>query len=87
MTSASLTRRGFIGVLAGAGAALTSIPYVHLGAARSVCSHPVVSIHMDQPYLDWTGTAVPYYPPLGTRSAQIVASLDEESLRLQHCYL
>jgi len=85
---ACITRRDFIGVFVGAGAALALIPGVHLRAALSIPSRqPVVSFHMDQPYLDWSGTAMPYYPPPGTRSGQIVANFDEESLRLRHCYL
>jgi hypothetical protein len=39
---------------------------------------PVVSFHMDQPYLDMTGTAVPYIPPAGTRSGQPLAKLSAE---------
>jgi hypothetical protein len=39
---------------------------------------PVVSFHMDQPYLDMTGTAVPYIPPAGTRSGQPLAELSAE---------
>ena len=41
-------------------------------------SEPVVSFHMDQPYLDMTGTAVPYIPPAGTRSGQPLAELSVE---------
>lgn len=39
---------------------------------------PVVSFHLDQPYLDMTGTAVPYIPPAGTRSGQPLAELSVE---------
>jgi len=39
---------------------------------------PVVSFHMDQPYLDMTGTAIPYIPPAGTRSGQPLAELSVE---------
>jgi hypothetical protein len=85
-TSASLKRRDFIGVLAGAAASLVLTPTLNLSAVRSVPS-PVVSIHMDQPYLDWSGTATPYYPPPGARAGQTVAPLDEESLRFHYCYL
>jgi hypothetical protein len=34
---------------------------------------PVVSFFMDQPYLDYSGQAVPYVPPAGMRSAQSLA--------------
>jgi hypothetical protein len=85
---ACITRRDFIGIFIGAGAALTLIPAVPLPAALSIRSRqPVVSFHMDQPYLDWSGTAMPYYPPPGIRSGQIVANFYDESLRFQHCYL
>ena len=41
---------------------------------------PVVSFHMDQPYVDYTGTAEPYVPPAGARSAQFIASLSDEAI-------
>lgn len=88
MTSNTLSRRNFIGSLAGAGAALTWILRLRLDAVRTVASpRPVVSIHMDQPYLDWSGTAMPYDPPAGLRSGEVLANLGEESLRLRYCYL
>jgi len=48
--------------------------------ANPIAQHPepVVSFHMDQPYLDMTGTAVPYLPPAGTRSGQPIAELSVE---------
>jgi hypothetical protein len=86
--SASLARRDFMGALLGAAAALRMVRLVHLEAAfPGVSSRPIVSFHLDQPYLDRSGTAVPYHPPAGARSAQIFSSLDEESLRRKHCYL
>ena len=48
-------------------------------------SVPVVSIHMDQPYLDLTGRAVPYYAPQGMRSGEPLAHLSEEAFRRQLC--
>lgn len=44
---------------------------------------PVVSIHMDQPYLDLTGRALPYYAPKGMRSGEPLAHLSEEAFRRQ----
>jgi hypothetical protein len=41
---------------------------------------PVVSFHMDQPYVDHTGTAEPYVPPAGARSAEFIASLSDEAI-------
>lgn len=84
----SLSRRDFLAFLAGAGAALSWITRLRRDAAGTIARpQPVVSIHMDQPYLDWTGTAMPYYPPAGVRSGEVLAKLSEESLRLKHCYL
>lgn len=48
---------------------------------------PVVSIHMDQPYLDLTGRAVPYYAPQGMRSGEPFAHLSEEIFRRQLCFV
>lgn len=50
-------------------------------------STPVVSIHMDRPYLDATGRAVPYYAPIGMRSGEPVAHLTEEAFRSQLCFV
>jgi len=50
-------------------------------ASRRQSHRAVVSFHLDQPYLDWSGTAVPYYPPPGARSAEVAAHLTEEMLR------
>jgi hypothetical protein len=45
--------------------------------AFAASPQPVISFHMDQPYVDYTGTAEPYVPPLGARSAQTLADLDD----------
>jgi hypothetical protein len=71
-----LTRRDFIGELAAAGAAMAAIPTTVFAAiphARSA----VISIHMDQPYVDATGRALPYLPPDGLRGGTPVADLNE----------
>jgi len=81
--AAKLTRRTFVGVIALGGAAL-ALPagalwaQVERAAARR---SPVVSFHMDQPYLDMTGTAIPYYPPPGVRSGESAARLSEDLFR------
>jgi hypothetical protein len=36
---------------------------------------------MDQPYLDLTGTGIPYFPPPGVRSGDSAARLSEEAFR------
>ena len=81
----TLTRRTFMGVIALGGAAMVApagadalLPQAErAGGQRS----PVVSFHMDQPYVDRSGTAMPYYPPPGVRSADAAAHLSEEVFR------
>jgi hypothetical protein len=46
----------------------------------------VVSYHVDRPYLDNTGSAPPYLPPAGARSAQPFADLSLEELMRRHAY-
>lgn len=79
--TATLTRRTFMGVIALGGATLV-VPagalFAQVGRAGGYGS-PVVSFHMDQPYLDMTGTAIPYYPPPGVRSGDLAARLSEEA--------
>jgi hypothetical protein len=78
-----LTRRTFLGVVALGGAALVApacalLPQVARAEGRHT---PVVSFHMDQPYLDMAGTAIPYYPPPGVRSGDAAALLSEDVFR------
>ncbi|MGA3294884.1 MAG: twin-arginine translocation signal domain-containing protein [Candidatus Acidiferrales bacterium] len=87
-----LTRRDFVAKLAVAGAAL-GVVAVAPGALLAEASadsprigREVVSFHMDQPYLDATGRAMPYHPPCGARSAAPVADLGEEAFRRAYCY-
>jgi hypothetical protein len=84
-----LTRRGFLGRLAVAGAAMGRawlIPGSGLLQSALDSRVEVVSFHMDQPYLDLTGKAAPYHPPLGARSASPVAHLSEEAFRRSQAY-
>jgi hypothetical protein len=81
--AATLTRRTFMSAIALGGAALV-VPAAALLAQTERAGGrgcPVVSFHMDQPYLDMTGTAVPYYPPPGVRSGDATARLSEEVFR------
>jgi hypothetical protein len=86
-----ITRRVFVqaGLLMGA---LAMLPKAALALTRPVeaardasqgpvrpALRPVVSFHMDQPYVDYSGTAEPFVPPAGARSAQFIAALDEEA--------
>jgi len=70
-----------VGVAALAPAALGAMPAAPAGGplatqessppvAATPSREPVVSFFMDQPYLDLTGEAQPYAPPVGLRSAQ-----------------
>ncbi len=38
---------------------------------------PVISIHLDMPYLDVSGRGIPYRPPIGMRGGQSLAALSE----------
>jgi hypothetical protein len=77
-----LSRREFMTSLALGGAIVGMPP--SMWAATPATRAPVVSIHMDQPYIDTTGRAVPYVPPAGLRSAAPIANLTEQQIR-SHC--
>jgi hypothetical protein len=88
-----LTRRDFVAKLAVAGAAIGAFalaPGVAWPAEASASPEqprkPVVSFHMDRPYLDPTGTAMPYHPPSGARAGEPAARLSEETFRRMQCY-
>lgn len=85
-----LTRRDFMAELAAASAAMVAsiaaAPIAEAAAVSRAPRRPVVGFHMDQPYLDVTGSAVPYLPPSGLRSADPVAHLSEENFRRAHAY-
>ncbi|HXX44178.1 MAG TPA: twin-arginine translocation signal domain-containing protein [Candidatus Acidoferrales bacterium] len=82
-----LTRRAFARMVAAAGAAIAFAPHEIL-LSETMPSHneAIVSFHMDRPYLDRSGTAIPYYPPAGARSAQFAAQLSEEEFRRSYVY-
>jgi len=81
--AAILTRRTFLGVIAMGGASLLVPAVTLLAQTERAGEHrsPVVSFHMDRPYLDMTGTAIPYYPPPGVRSGDSAAELSEDVFR------
>jgi hypothetical protein len=94
-----LTRRDFVGQLAAAGAAVGALSMAAgaglfadtSASSRQACGqavsfHEVVSFHMDQPYVDPTGAAMPYHPPRGARSAAPIARFSEEAFRRMQCY-
>jgi hypothetical protein len=84
-----LTRRDFMAECAvgGAAIAVVSVSPLPIFAATPRARGAVVSIHMDQPYLDLTGRAIPYHPPAGMRSAAPIAHLSETEFRSRHVYL
>lgn len=95
-TRARMTRRKFLtrcATAAASGAALLTVPAFaaartaqSANATRATNRPPVVSFHLDRPYLDHTGLAPPYLPPAGTRSAQPFADLSLEELMRRHAY-
>lgn len=88
-----LTRRDFVAQLAVAGGAIGAFALapradwlIQASSSPAQSRKPVVSFHMDRPYLDPTGTAMPYHPPPGARSGAPVARFSEEAFRRMQCY-
>jgi hypothetical protein len=89
-----LTRRDFVTKLAVAGVAIGAFALAPGAAGLAEASaspeqprkKPVVSFHMDRPYIDRSGTAMPYQPPPGTCSGEPAARLSEEAFRRMQCY-
>ena len=48
--------------------------------ASAAVNEPVVSFHLDRPYLDLTGLETPYVPPSGLQSGAPLAALSEEEV-------
>jgi hypothetical protein len=86
-----LTRRDFMAELATIGAIAVSPARIFAALPRArgavVVTHAVISIHMDQPYLDATGRELPYLPPAGVRAGMPVAHLSETEFRRRFVYL
>jgi hypothetical protein len=80
-----LTRREFVGELA-AGAVMAALG-TRISALRPAAHAAVVSIHMDQPYIDRSGRALPYLPPPGMCAAAPVEHLSETEFRSRFVYL
>lgn len=82
----SVSRREFLLKVPVAGAALALSPAYAAMPARLLAPSfarklaPVVSIHLDQPYVDLTGLETPYVPPAGMRSGEPLAALSDEAL-------
>lgn len=88
-----LTRRDFVAKLVRAGAAIGAFALApgakwlaEAPASPVEQRRPVVSFHMDRPYIDPTGTAMPYRPPSGARSGAPAARFSEETFRRMQCY-
>lgn len=77
------TRRGlFKGGAAVAAAAATGAPVLPAAAAK-----PVIGLHMDQPFIDWSGQSEPLRIPAGARGGDFIQNLDEDELRRLEPYL
>jgi hypothetical protein len=81
-----LTRRDFMAELAIAGAVACALPAGIAVPGQAAARAAVVAIHMDQPYLDATGRALPYRPPAGVRAGAPVAHLSDEEFRRAQPY-
>jgi hypothetical protein len=99
--SSPLSRRVFVrgaALAAGATAVSTTLPSLPFAGGRpqlpsqlasrrpATPRSPVVGFHMDRPFLDPTGMAEPYVPPVGTRSGQVLAELTEHEYLSRHPY-
>jgi hypothetical protein len=70
-------------LLAPSALALASSPLgvlARVPAAAPIAAAPVLSFHLDQPYLDITGGAKEYRPPIGARGGAAVAELSDAEL-------
>lgn len=85
-----LTRRAFVGALVIVGGTPACLAFTGPTAEPEMSAPPgatpVVSFHHDLPYLDHTGSAEPYLPPHGLRSAQAMGELDEAAFRSRYGY-
>jgi hypothetical protein len=83
-----LTRRDFVAGMAGAAMAAAVPMRAKFFSPAPMDARPaVVSIHLDQPYIDATGLALPYVPPDGVRAGAPVAHLSEAEFRRRFLYL
>jgi hypothetical protein len=70
----SWSRREFLCTVPLAGGALVLAPTLVLKQV------PVLSLHLDRPYIDNAGRAQPYRPPAGLRSADAIAGMSDLEL-------
>ena len=83
----NVSRRDFLLAVPASGAALAMmmpvqamVPARVLAPSLAIRHTPVVSFHLDQPYLDRTGLEQPYIPPAGMRSGAPLAALSDAVL-------
>lgn len=79
----NVSRREFLVTAPAVGAALALMPSLAIPRGPQSpggCYPPVVSFHLDQPYLDFTGLEKPYVPPAGLRSGAPLAGLSEQEM-------
>ena len=87
-----LTRRELVKNIAWAGAILAAFPHaIRIALANrgqaAQARTPVVWFYMDRLCLDDTGTAIPYTPPRGMRSAAPLADVSDEVYRCAQVYI
>jgi hypothetical protein len=70
----SLSRRDFLFSVPLAGGAIAFMPRL------AITPMPVMSFHLDQPYMDRSGEEKPYVPPAGMRGGAPLASLGDDAL-------
>lgn len=96
MSGERLTRRQFVaraataGAIVGSASALGVARAVACGRGPAPANNamapqvrevaPVLSFHLDRPYLDLSGNAIPYQPPAGARGGEAIAQLCEADL-------
>ena len=89
----AFSRRRFVQALTAAGSVCLSLSCSALVRSMNRPGQsgrrqaPVVSFHLDQPYLDYTGTAEPYLAAEITGEPRLVSRLDDEALRRHFPYL
>jgi hypothetical protein len=73
----SVSRREFLVTVSAAGGMLAVLPALPMLDLKKL---PVLSFHLDQPWMDVTGVGDAYVPPAGARGGAPLAALSEEEL-------
>jgi len=77
MSTEIVTRRVFITYATAAGSVMAFAPGMSLAHSWACVSTFVVSFHLDQPFVDFSGQCQPYRPPAGCRSGEPLANLSD----------